>query len=597
MTTHSLHDRLGALSNAPGVYLFRDAAGAPLYVGKAKRLRPRVRSYFRAGSEHGVRTLELVRRIADVETFVVGNEVEALLLESILVKEHAPPFNVRLKDDKAYPYIRITTHTPPEVRIVRRVYDDGARYFGPYTDVRRMRQALDTVRRIYTVDAEFFEHRHSAENHEALARDLASLLSGRSVDVRRRIEQAMEEAADALAFERAAHLRDVLRALLSLERQTQAVQLQAGDYDAVAVSHDGPHAAAVRLEVRGGRLVHTESRVLENAADRGQGALLKAAIRGFYLERSAVSPRGSARRILLPVGFKGREEFEAALATTAGHPVRFHVPKRGGRRRVVDLATGNARHRLEEEILVRHEAIERANGALFALQEALGLDRLPRRLVCFDIAHTQGTDVVASAVTFVNGEPHKAGYRRFRIRGDWGNDDFRSMNEVVGRHFAQLRERGEAPPDLVVVDGGTVQLAFAVRSLSENGLPDVEACALAKREEEIYRPGLSAPIRLSRRDPGLKLLQRARDEAHRFANAYTRKLRTRRITSTMLTDIPGIGRARAERLLRHFGSVTGVVQADRAEIAKVAGISANHAEAVLRSLRPDGGAGEDLPQP
>jgi excinuclease ABC subunit C len=606
--SHDFDRKLKQLPTRPGVYLFKDASGEIIYIGKAKSLRSRVRGHFSQDPGRSVKQDELVRRAADVETIVVGSEAEALLLESNLVKSHQPRFNIRLKDDKRYPYIKVTVQEPfPRVFVTRTVANDGARYFGPYTEVAAMRQALDVVKRAYTVRSCRYDlpsetperpcldyhigrcqapcvGLQSADDYGGMINEVLHVLGGDVNAVRQRVASEMAERVERLDFERAATLRDTLTGLDALERRQRAMDVRGGDQDVVGVARDGDHASAVLLRIRHGKLLGREVHHFVNLEEEDEASLLSAVVTQFYLGRGGQGLTDLPREILLPDDFEDRSVLEELLGEEAGRRVRAHAPQRGEKRRLTELAAQNARHLLEERSMLEEASSTRAEDVLFELQEALELKVVPRVMVCFDISHTQGTEVVGSAVVFENGEPRKSEYRRFRIRGEWGNDDVRSMAEVVDR-YVRRRMKDELPlPDLLVIDGGKAQLNGAAAALRAAGAEDTAVCALAKREEEVYRVGLAQPLRLPRTHPGLRLLQRMRNEAHRFAHAYNRTLRRKRTIVSELAHIPGIGPERQRLILRRFGSVRALRQASPEEIAAVPGLSATLARRIAEHL-------------
>jgi excinuclease ABC subunit C len=590
--------KVPGLPESPGVYLWKDADGAVLYVGKAKRLRSRVRSYWSQDHAASPKTRGLLRRVADLETIVVPSEAHALVLEATLIKEYRPRFNIALRDDKSYPYIKVTLQERfPRVLVTRRLLDDGARYFGPYTDVGAMRRALTVVKRIFTVRSCHYDlpreaperpcldwfikrckapcvgHQGEAE-YRAMIDEVVLFLEGRTREVIRQVEERMHEAAGRLDFERAAELRDALRHLRQMEEPTVVLEVEGGDRDVVGYARDGEDACVVVLRVRGGRLLARDHRLLEHAEGEEDGAVLGACLAQWYRTAEA-----RARELLVPFDFADRGSLEEALDGTA-----IRVPQRGPRRALVDLADQNARHLLEEFKLAALEAEERAGDPVYELQRELGLPRLPRSLACFDISHAQGTDVVASAVWFENGRPRRGEYRRFRIKGFEGNDDFRAMHEVVRRFVSRRLDEGKPLPDLLLIDGGKGQLGAAREALEAAGAPPVGLVSLAKREEEVYVPGRPEPVRLPRRSPALRLLQQARDEAHRFAVAFQRQRRATRTITSELLKIPGIGPARRRALLRVFGSVQGVREATVEQVAAVPGFGPAIARRVLTAL-------------
>ncbi len=610
--TDTLDRKLKHLPDQPGVYLFKDARGDVLYIGKAKSLRSRVRGHFSQDPGTSIKNREMLRRAADVDSIVVGSEAEALLLESNLIKSHQPRFNIRLKDDKRYPYIKVTVKEPfPRVYVTRRVENDGSRYFGPYTEVGAMRQALEVVKRAYTVRSCRYDlpeetpsrpcldyhigrckapcvGYQSESEYRSMIDEILDVLGGDVDRVRDRVATELAERVEALDFERAATLRDTLTGLDAIERRQRALDVRGGDQDVVGVARDGDHATAVLLRIRGGKLLGRDVDHFENLESEGEAAVVSAVATRFYLGRGEHGQADLPREVLLPQDFEDREALAELLGEVAGRKVRLHVPQRGEKRRLAELAAQNARHMAEERSVMDQAVEVRADDVVYELQEALELKVVPRLIVCFDISHTQGTEVVGSAVVFENGEPKKAEYRRFRVRGDWGNDDYRSMAEVVGRYFNRRLEEEEPVPELAVIDGGKGQLSAARAALEEAGATDVQLCALAKREEEVYRPDRSEPYRLPRTHPGLRLLQRVRNEAHRFAHAYNRKLRGKRTLSSELAEIPGVGPKRQQVLLSRFGSVRAIRAAGPEELASVPGFSDKLATTILEHLTDPG---------
>ncbi len=599
---------LDHLPTSPGVYIFRDGTGEALYIGKAKSLRARVRSYFRTDAGHGVRTRELARRAEAVETIVVGSEAEALLLESNLIKEHRPRFNIRLRDDKRYPFIKVTVQEAfPRVFVTRRVTKDGARYFGPYTDVGPMRQALDVVKRLYTVRSCRYNlpkespsrpcldyhigrcrapcvGKQSEEEYRAMIEEILRILQGDTGELRTEVRGRMEAAARELRYEEAARHRDVLRGLESLERNSLVERVDGGDQDVIGLARDGELGAAVILRIRRGTLLGREDRRFEGIAEAEEEEILSEFTSRYYLGGGEEQVQELPREILVPAEFRDRHLLTAVLSERAGHGVKLRVPHRGEKRRLVELAAANARHLLEERVTALEAAADRADAVLYELQDRLELKVVPRLIACFDVSHTQGSEVVASAVVFENGERKRGLYRRMKIRGDWGNDDYRSMAEAVERYLRRRIDQGEPLPELVLVDGGKGQLSSVRAVLERLGAEEVALAAIAKREEELFVPGRAEPIVMSRRDPALRLLQRIRNEAHRFAVEYNRKLRGKRTIRSALGEIPGIGPERQRALLTRFGSVKGVREAGLEGIASVPGFSRVLAGRVLRYL-------------
>jgi excinuclease ABC subunit C len=599
---------LAKLATKPGVYLFRDDRGRVLYVGKAKSLRTRVRSYFQREAELSAKNRELMRHVDAVETIVVGTEAEALILEANLVKEHRPRFNILLRDDKRFPYIKVTVQEPfPRVYVTRRVLNDGARYFGPYTSVGPMREALEIVKRLHTVRSCRYDlpgeaperacldyhigrckapcvGLQSKPQYRVMIDEIVRILEGDTEELRGTVEERMHAASNALDFERAAKMRDVLTGLDALAREQRVQRTRGGDFDVVGLARDGELGAGVVLRVRSGMLLGRESLRFSQALHEGDQDLLASLLSRHYLGGRKAKSVDLPREVLLPKDVPDRDVFAEILSEAASRRVAIAVPVRGEKRRLVELAEQNARQVLEDRVTAMAYAVDRAEDALFGLQNELDLKVVPRLMVCFDVSHMQGSDTVASAVVFENGEPRRAAYRHMRIKGEWGNDDYRSMLEAVTRYFRRALDEGKPLPELAVMDGGKPQLAAAVTALQNLGLTDVAVVALAKKEEEVFMPGRSRPIRLDRRNRALHVLQRIRDEAHRFAVRYNRKLRSRRTLRSDLGDIPGIGPRRQTALLRRFGSLQGVKEASKEDIARVPGFSEALASRILTYL-------------
>jgi len=580
------------------VYLWKNAGGEILYVGKAKSLRARVPSYFGPDAGSTPERAALAGQIADLETIIVPNEAQALLLENNLIKEHKPRFNIRLTDDKSYPRIAVTLTEPfPRVLVVRRVNLPGARYFGPYTDVATLRQTLKIIRRIFTVRSchwdlpreapprpclDYHIERckapcvgyQSEADYRRMIEDVLLFLEGKTVDVRQRLRERMLEASRAQDFERAAQLRDALQWLDQLE-QPQTVELVGGgDADAVGCARDGDDACGVVLRVRDGKLIARDHWFFENAEHATEGAVLAA-----FLVRCYLPLEVRARKVLLPFPPEDLESLEQLAPA-----VEWHLPQRGTNAKLAELADQNARYLLDGLKIESFDIDERSADPVFALGRDLGLAAVPRSFVCIDISTNQGRDTVGSLVWFEAGRPKQAEYRRFRIRGA-PQDDFAAVREVVTRYLSRRITEQKPVPDLVVIDGGKGQLGAALDAARDLGQEKLPIVSLAKRDEEIFLPGQADPLRLSRRSPSLKLLQRARDEAHRFAVSYSRKRRAGRTITSELLTIPGIGPNRRRVLLERFGSLAGVKTATPAEIAALPGFSTTLAERILERLR------------
>ncbi len=579
----ALQRKLDSLPDGPGVYLWKDAAGAVLYVGKARSLRGRVRSYFQSDHAASPKNQLLVRLISDVETIVVEHDTQSLLLENNLIKEYQPRFNVRLKDDKSYPSIAVTLKEPfPRVLVTRRRDIPGARYFGPYTDVGEMRRTLALVRRIFTARScaddiprerrerpclDFYIGRCRAPcvgwqdeaSYRAMIDEVIAFLEGKTLDVRSRLREMMQSAAEREDFERAKDLRDSLRWLDQVEVPSTVETVGSGDADVIGYARDGDDAVGVLFRVRDGRVVHREHRFLENVEEEADDAILEA-----FLVRYYVPAEGRATRVILPFPPAELPQIQALLPETT-----WVIPQRGMAWRWLDLAERNARHLLESLRLESFEADQRAEDPVYALGRDLGFAVVPRVLVCVDISTNQGKDTVGSLVTFEGGRPKTSVYRKFRIKGAGQQDDYAAIQEVITRYLTRRRDEGTPLPDLIVVDGGKGQLSAAIAAAQAAGAPELPMIGLAKREEEVFFPGL-------------------RDEAHRFGLAYNRNRRAARTITSALLEIPGVGPERRRRLLERFGSLAGVQSASPAEIAALPGFSTGLATRILTQLKGSG---------
>lgn len=598
-----LVNKARSLPPSPGVYQFKDGDGRVIYVGKAKNLRARVRSYFLAGRVEDAKTGSLLREAMDLDTVVVDTEAEALALENSLIKQLQPRFNVLLRDAKTYPYIRLTRERWPRVYVTRRLLKDGAEYFGPYFPASLAHRMVKFIHRYFLVPScrvdltrfhprpclQFHIHRCLGPCVEGLTTDGAYgeavqnvrlFLAGRHADLRARLEGRRDAAAAAERFEEAAACRDLLAILKDSQERQKVDQAEGQDADVVGLHREGERAAINLFHVRHGRIVDRreffwEDLPLDEERDGSAGAgedgedgseaeLIAAFVKQLYLERPYIPAR-----VLLPVDFADRAALAAALAVQRGGKVELLTPQRGAQRALLELAQRNAVHSFTNRFRLGAAAGSRLAADL---QAAFGLPAPARRIECFDISHFQGADTVASMVVWEDGRMKKSDYRHYIIRGVAGVDDFRSMEEVVGRRYrrAAAGEAGAAWPSLVLVDGGVGQLHAAQRALGELGAREQPLAAIAKREEWLYVAGHEAdPLRLPAHSPVLRTMQTIRDEAHRFAVEFHRRRRHRRLRRTPLLAAAGIGPATARRLLRRFGSVQGVRQAPREEWAEV----------------------------
>jgi excinuclease ABC subunit C len=611
--TGKLSEKLSRIPTAPGVYLFRNARGKVIYIGKAKNLRNRVRSYFQRGRAEGPKLYVLVSKIADVEWIVTDSEKEALILEANLVKEYKPRYNVTLKDDKSFPYIRVTNEEFPRIFPTRRIVKDGSRYFGPYTDVHNMRDLLKTVRKIfpirscnYRLDAKTIESKKvrlcldyyiqrcpgpcegkiSQEEYARMVEHVVGFIEGKDSRVIAELQESMYRAAERQEFEKAARIRDQLRAIEVFRSRQKVVSTEEIDRDIVGIACEAEDACGLIFKVRDGKIVGRYHFYLNRLMDQSDEEVLQSFLQQYYVKVDFVPDE-----VFVPIPLADLADFEAWLTQKRGTAVRFVVPQEGEDAKLVRLANRNARLLLDELKLQKAKEKEereaRLHPAVEALQKVLALPKPPKRIEAFDISNLHGTDAVASMVCFVNGRPHKSDYRRFKIRSVEGIDDFAMMREVVGRRYRRvLEEKGEMP-DLILIDGGKGQLSSALQALSELGIQDQPVIALAKRLDEIYLPEFPDPQNIPKDSPALRLLQRIRDESHRFAINYHRKLREKRHLASELDEIPGIGPARRRLLLQHFGSLEKIRRANLDDLCAVPGLPKNIARSIYAHFHPD----------
>ncbi len=583
---------LERLPDQPGVYLYRDARGEVIYVGKAKSLRQRVRSYFQPSAQHPPRVARLVDEVADVEVIVVGTEMEALILESNLIKENRPRFNVVLRDDKQFPYLKLSLgDTYPRVSLVRRARAGRDLYVGPFTPTWVARRTLKMIPRFFQVATckEVFDGKRrpclyyhldqclapcagktTPEEYGRAVQHVKLFLEGKTAELVESLETRMRSASGALEFEKAARYRDTLRTLERLGEKQHMSSAGLEDQDYFAHHHEGEQIALQVFQMRGGRVRGRREFTFEGF-ELEPRAFYAQVLTQYYADAEV------PRDVYVAAQPGGSGLIESWLARRRGAKVRVRVPQRGEKRRLLELVRRNAELAFDARFR-RHHA--RGVAQLEALADALGLDEPPYRIECFDISNIQGSDTVGSLVVWEGGKPKKSDYRTFNVRGVKGPDDFASMAEVVTRRYRRLLAEDRRLPDLVLIDGGVGQLGSAVRALAAVGLPMLPVIALAKREEEIYLEGRGEPVRLDRSSPALQLMQRIRDEAHRFAIARHRRRRSRRTLRTGLTEIPGVGPVTARKLLRIFGSLEGVRGAEMEQLREAVG--ARTAERVRR---------------
>jgi len=611
-----LEEKLATLPSQPGVYLLKDKHGKVIYVGKAKSLRARVRSYFRGGDER-MQVRFLVQKVADLDTLITASDKEAIILENNLIKQYKPRYNIRLKDDKSYVSVKVTVQQEwPRILVTRKIVKDGGKYFGPFSSASGVRETLDTIRKVIplrTCSDGVFRNRSrpcleyqikrclapcclpvDPEVYQRHLREAMLLLEGKSPQLVRQLRQEMATAAEALRFEDAARLRDQIRAIEKTQEPQQVLSHRGGDQDIWGIYREGGFIEAQVLFVRNGKLTGNQAYQLDDF-EFDDDEVLAELLTQFYQ-----GDRYVPDEVLLPIELEDADARTEYLSEKRGRRVEVVRPQRGDKVRLLAMAAGNA----QQSFRARQDADHQHERMMEELRTRLHLRNAPKRIECFDISNIQGTLAVGSMVTFDEGQPDKNRYRRFRIKTVAGADDFRMMYEVLTRRFERAKAEGEYP-DLLVVDGGIGQLNVAVSVLQELGIREVDAVGLAKMrverdpraaevqrsEERVFLPGRKNPVVLRRNSTALFLLQRVRDEAHRFAITYHRTLRAKERLRSVLDDIPGIGATRRRRLLRHFGSLRRIRAASVAELTEVSGISTALAEQIQRQL---GGTPADI---
>lgn len=615
----NLREKLDRLPANPGVYLFKDAAGDVIYVGKAESLRSRVRSYFSPGADLSPRLRLLVQQVKDLDLIVAGSRAEALVLEFTLIQKHRPRFNVRYRDDKSYPYIRVDPREPfPSLCVVRRMRTDGARYFGPYPSAKSMWQAIGLARRLFGIRQRLVSsvkkrggcswkpergHRSrpclehyierclapcaegftNAEEYGRAVRQVCDFLDGKHEHVLGQLRAEMDRAAGELRYEAAARRRDQVNALETALGGQRVVSSRREDADVLGHALREDTGCVTVLEVREGRLIGQEHYLLEGVSGTAAAEVLNEFSKQHY-QRVAAAPR----RVLLPTAIEDGPAMEELLGERRGGRVAIQAPKRGEKKRLVEMAVENAEHHLRT--ILERESTERRRGeeAVADLQKVLGLAAPPHRIEAFDISNVRGQHAVGSMIVFEGGHPRRSEYRRYRIRvADGDPNDYEMMREVLSRRLRAAvsgNVKFQHLPDLLLVDGGAGQLGVAVRAMEELGF-GMAAAGLAKEHEYLYLPGRAGPISLPEHSRALHLLQRVRDEAHRFAISYHRSLHARAARESILDDVPGIGARRKERLLRRFRTVGRLREASAEEIAGAAGCGRSVAEGLLAYLR------------
>ena len=620
----------GTIPDSPGSYQFKDGHGRVIYVGKASSLRHRLANYFQNPDRLHPRTRQMVETAESVEWTIVRNEVEALMLEYSLIKQHRPRFNVRLRDDKSYPFLAVTVDDEwPRAMVTRGARRKGSRYFGPYAHAWAIRETLDLVLRSFPVrtcsPGKFNQHARlgrpcllfhiekcagpcvgevSSEDYANMVDELCRFMAGDTDEVVARLEAEMRAAAADLEFERAARMRDRLESVQRAVERQQMVAERDDDLDVIGITQDELEASVQVFFVRRGRVLGRKGFVLDKVEDLGDGGLVGRIIETLYGEEP---PMGMPRQVLVPFVPDEPQVYEDWLSELRGTKVQIRVPQRGDRRRLLETVTQNASEQFVRHRMKRASDHNTRSRALTELQDALDLPEAPLRIECYDMAHLQGTDYVGSMVVLEDGLPAKREYRRFKVHIP-GNDDYAAMEEVLTRRLQayiderdqSVAERGERPgkfaypPQLLVVDGGKGQLAVAERVVASLGLVDeIPLAALAKRFEEVYVPGRDEPVPIPRGSEALFMLQRIRDEAHRFANSFHRERRSKRMTASSLDGIPGLGEARRERLVKTLGGVRAVKAADLETLQSLSFLPYAVAKAVFDRFHPDGATGSD----
>jgi excinuclease ABC subunit C len=587
-----LRDKLENLPAFPGIYQFLNKNGKVLYVGKAKNLRSRVRSYFQTNIT-SPKTLALMQKVTDFQLVVTDSEVEALMLENNLIKEFKPRYNVNLKDDKSYPFIKVTNELFPRVYPTRRVIKDGSKYFGPYTDVRSMKSSLRMINQIFRIrsckldiTAKAIEQKKfkicldyhikkcdgpceglvSAKDYGDMVSEVVKLLKGKTDELIKDLTGKMSEAVKYLEFEKAAEIRDKLSQLNSISSKQKIVSDDFEDRDVFAIAYEGKDSSCSVFNIRNGKLIGKKQLKLSIEPGEELPEIYSAAVKFYYTELTEIP-----REIILETEPSDKELLHDWLNSRSDRKVKFLIPQRGDLKSLVKMCKENALLQLKEIQIQKMKSQGSIPYSVAALQRDLRLKSIPKKIECFDISNLQGSDTVASMVVFEDGKPKKSLYRKFIIKGVIGPDDFSSMREVIERRYTNLIEMNENLPDLIMVDGGKGQLSSAVEVLDILGFTNYNIIGLAKRLEEVYLPGKSEPEMIPKTSSGLKLLQQIRDEAHRFAITFHRSRRSKRIIKTELTDIKGIGPETAQKLLNELGSLSAVKNASFNELAGIVG--------------------------
>jgi len=599
-------NQIKQIPTKPGVYFFKDVENEIIYIGKAKNLRNRVRSYFQKSKYQSAKNISLIKRIANVEWLVVRSEVEALLTEANLIKQHQPHYNVSLKDDKSFPYIRITKEPYPRVFITREVVRDGSKYFGPYTDVYHLRRSLKAVHKIFPVrSCDYFINDESiaAEkvslcldyhikkcqgpcegmvpelDYNEMIKQVIQFLQGRTKETEKYIQNQMEKSSSEMRFEDAGMYRDQLHAIGQFKDRQRKVAADFEDRDVFAFAKEEDYAIAVIVRIRNGRITSREKISLRKL-DELDAVTLETIITRFYLESDFIP-----KEISLPLEPGNQDQLNIWLKEKRNGAIQLSVPQRGEKAKEVRLAYQNAKLLLGEWMLNRKKRRELVPKMINQLQDDLQLKVQPRKIEAFDISHLGGTNTVASMVCFTDGKPKKSAYRKFKVKTVEGIDDFASMREIVHRRYKRVKEEGIGLPDLILIDGGKGQLSMAVSALRELGLDYLPIVALAKKLEEVFVPGQADAQSIHKQSPGLILLRRIRDEAHRFAITFQKQKRTASISTSVFHEIPGMGEKRVKKLLRKYKDIQRISGLKPEEIQKDMSLSNAIAKEIIKTAR------------
>lgn len=596
--------KLKNLPISPGVYLFKNPKEKIIYIGKAKNLRNRVRTYFQSPDKMDPKTARMVSKAVDFDLMVTESEMEALILEANLIREYKPRYNVDLKDDKHFPYIKITNEPFPQVFIVRRLEKDGAKYFGPYTNATGMRRTVNFLTRLFKIRTCNYiiphpkgkkyqvcldyrinrcggpcENFQTESEYKELVDSVIMVLSGKSKQLVDNLSAKMKKASAQMQFEQAAEIRDQIEAIKSVMIKQHVDVGELIDRDIISIAREEKDAIAVVLQLREGVLIGRQDFQLKAESDESEQNIVQAFLTQYYNHQPNMP-----KEIVLPFDLPDCLLIDKWLTKIKGSKVDLIIPKIGQKMRLVELAAKNARLLLDEILIKKQQYSERTSKMVTSLKDELNLSRSPRNIVCFDISNTGETDFVGSCVYFENSKPKKSGYRHFKIKGTKGQDDYKMMREIIGRYFYRIREEKSEPPDLVVVDGGKGQLNSALAELNYLKFNNQPIIGLAKKLEEVYLPGMSDPLNINKSSPALILLKQVRDEAHRFAVEYNRKVRSKRTLKSKLDEMKGIGPSKRAALINRFGSVKRIKEQSPESLAQIKGINLELAKNILKNL-------------